>query len=78
MQWVGRSPAYSTWEPLKEFKSTYPSFQLEDELFGKEDGSVADAFIGKQYTRKKGQRPLVVKAYQISSLLGVVSILLVS
>ncbi|CAD6253522.1 unnamed protein product [Miscanthus lutarioriparius] len=46
-------PAHSTWELLEDFKATYPKFQLEDELFRKEDGSVVDTFIGKQSGRKK-------------------------
>lgn len=51
--WLGQSAADSTWEPLEEFKSTYPDFQLEDELFQKEGGSVVDSFIGKVYNRRK-------------------------
>jgi len=35
VQWDGRSPAEATWEPLPEFKGKYPSFKLEDELFGR-------------------------------------------
>jgi len=57
VQWLGRSPADSTWELLEDFKATYPKFQLEDELFRKEGGSVVDAFIGKQYSRKKKKAP---------------------
>ena len=29
----------------------YPTFQLEDELFWKEDGSVVDTFVGHTYER---------------------------
>jgi len=53
VQWEGRSPAEATWEPLLEFKEKYPSFKLEDELFGQEGGSVVDTFFGKKYQRKK-------------------------
>jgi len=56
VQWLGRSPAHSTWELLEDFKATYPKFQLL-ELFRKEGGSVVDAFIGKQYSRKKKKAP---------------------
>jgi len=38
---------------LLEFKEKYPSFKLEDELFGQEGGSVVDTFFGKKYQRKK-------------------------
>jgi len=34
VQWEGRSPAEATWEPLTDFKESYPTFKLEDELFG--------------------------------------------
>ena len=34
VQWEGRSPAEATWEPLTDFKERYPTFKLEDELFG--------------------------------------------
>ena len=57
VQWLSQSPAASTWELLNDFKATYPKFQLEDELFRKEGGSVVDAFIGKQYSRKKKKAP---------------------
>ena len=53
VRWVGRDSSDSTWEPLDEFKATYPEFQLEDELFRKEGGNVVDAFVGIQYRRKK-------------------------
>jgi len=33
VQWVGRAPSDATWENLLEFKSAYPSVQLEDALF---------------------------------------------
>ena len=33
VQWIGRAPSDATWENLLEFKSAYPSVQLEDALF---------------------------------------------
>ena len=33
VQWVRRAPSDATWENLLEFKSAYPSVQLEDALF---------------------------------------------
>ena len=45
--------ADTTWEPLESFKERYPSFQLEDELFRKEGGSVVDSFVGRTYERRK-------------------------
>ena len=53
VQWEGRSPAEATWEPLADFKESYPTFKLEEELFGLEGGSVVDTFFGKKYQRKK-------------------------
>jgi len=38
VQWEGRGPAEATWESLQEFKEKYPSFKLEDELFGRGGG----------------------------------------
>lgn len=33
VQWIGLDASTASWEPLEEFKRSYPSFQLEDELF---------------------------------------------
>jgi hypothetical protein len=33
VQWVGRSAADATWLSIADFKTDYPAFQLEDELF---------------------------------------------
>jgi hypothetical protein len=43
VQWDG---ADATWTPLEDFKTAYPSFQLEDELF-QGGGSVVDSFYLK-------------------------------
>jgi hypothetical protein len=55
--WEARSAADATWEPLEQFKETHPDFQLEDELFAGEGGSVMDAFYGRQYMRRCKQAP---------------------
>jgi hypothetical protein len=57
VRWVGRPAAEATWEALDSFKEAHPKFQLEDELFLQEEGSVVDAFIGKSYTRRKKSKP---------------------
>ena len=51
--WVGRAPSDATWENLLEFKATYPSVQLADELFVGEGENVIDSFVGRKYYRKK-------------------------
>jgi len=55
VQWVGRAPSDATWENLLEFKSAYPSVQLEDALFVGEGGNVIDSFVGRKYYRRKKQ-----------------------
>jgi hypothetical protein len=53
VQWEGGTAADATWEPLPEFKERYPTFKLEDELFGPGGGgSVVDSFFGKQFARR--------------------------
>ena len=56
VQWVGRPAADATWEPLLEFVELYPQWQLEDELFLGEGGSVVDAFVGNHYRRRNKQQ----------------------
>ena len=53
VQWTGLSPAEASWEQLEEFKKSYPSFQLEDELFLGEGGNVVDSFVGRTYQRRR-------------------------
>jgi hypothetical protein len=53
VQWEGRSAADATWEKIDEFKEAHPEFQLEDELFSGEGGSVVDTFVGRVYSRRK-------------------------
>lgn len=52
-QWMGCAAADVTWEKLTFFKDRYPIFQLEDELFHNEGGSVVDAFVGQTYQRRR-------------------------
>ncbi|XP_066344467.1 uncharacterized protein [Miscanthus floridulus] len=47
VHWEGRTAADSTWEDIDDFKERYPAFQLADELFVGEEGSVIDAFTDK-------------------------------
>jgi hypothetical protein len=51
VHWEGRPAADSTWEDIDDFKERYPAFQLTDEQFVGE-GSVIDAFVGRQYRRR--------------------------
>jgi hypothetical protein len=37
---------------LEQFKEDYPEFQLEDEPFRPEGGSVIDMFFDKKYVRR--------------------------
>jgi len=53
VHWVGRPAADATWELLEDFVKTYLQWQLEDELFLGEEGSVVDAFVGIKYRRRK-------------------------
>jgi hypothetical protein len=57
VQWVGCSAADATWEKIDEFKEAHPEFQLEDELFSGEGGSVVDTFVGCVYRRRKKKTP---------------------
>ena len=55
VHWDGRAPADATWEAVEDFKDRYPEFQLADELFVWEEGSVVDSFVGRQYRRRPKQ-----------------------
>ena len=52
IHWEGRTAVDSTWEDIDDFKERYPAFQLADELFVGEEGSVIDVFVGCQYRRR--------------------------
>ncbi|WVZ92138.1 hypothetical protein U9M48_038225 [Paspalum notatum var. saurae] len=55
VHWEGRTFADATWEDLDYFKTAYPEFQLEDDLFLGEGRSVTDAFVGKVYQHQRGK-----------------------
>jgi len=57
VHWAGCTPADATWETVEDFKDRYPVFQLTDELFVGEEGSVVDSFVGRQYRRRPKQVP---------------------
>jgi len=40
VQWSGLPPSEATWEPILDFKTSYPEFQLEDKLFPEEGRDV--------------------------------------
>jgi hypothetical protein len=51
VQWEGQMAADASWSPLADFKQTFPTFQLEDELFqgrGKCCGLLLQAHIWAQ------------------------------
>jgi hypothetical protein len=53
VKWQDRAAGEASWEPLHQFKEAHPEFQLADELFRVEGGSVVDSFFGQKYMRKK-------------------------
>uniref|UniRef100_A0A0A9DJQ9 Chromo domain-containing protein n=1 Tax=Arundo donax TaxID=35708 RepID=A0A0A9DJQ9_ARUDO len=54
VQWAGLDTDNATWEPVEQFRQSYPDYQLEDELF-LEDGR--DVMTGMTYQRRfKRQR----------------------
>jgi hypothetical protein len=50
VKWQGLSEDDATWEPLQDFKTLYPDFQLEDELFAE---AGRDVMTGLQYSRRR-------------------------
>jgi hypothetical protein len=50
VQWRGLPATEATWEDAVEFRASYPSFQLEDELFSKEG---RDVMVGRTYQRRR-------------------------
>ena len=53
IQWAGKPAADATWEDEDEFRRTYLTFQLEDELNPKEG---RDVMVGIVYERRRGQK----------------------
>jgi hypothetical protein len=43
---------------MDEFKAAHPDFQLEDELFAAEGGSVINAFYGRKFGRDTKRAPV--------------------
>jgi len=52
VQWSGQPAVDATWEPLEQFKESFPDFQLEDKLFSYGEGSVVDRVFGAKYQRR--------------------------
>ena len=50
IQWHGFSEEDATWESVDKFRTLYPDFQLEDELFAE---AGRDVMTGIQYTRRR-------------------------
>jgi hypothetical protein len=55
IKWTGLDDSEATWEPVEDFKSRFPDFQLEDELF---DGEGRDVMVGNVYRRRGGWKAL--------------------
>ena len=53
VHWAGMDAAEATWEPVDEFKTLFPDFQLEDELFVEGGRHV---MVGNVYQRRKARR----------------------
>ena len=54
--WSGFPASEATWEPVPEFRATYPDFQLEDELFPKEGRDVMTGQVYERRRREHGRR----------------------
>jgi hypothetical protein len=56
IKWKGLDASEATWEPVDDFKTRFPEFQLEDELFV---GEGRDVMVGKvyQHREKTGVQP---------------------
>jgi hypothetical protein len=50
IKWTGLDESEATWEPVDDFKTRFPEFQLEDELFV---GEGRDVMVGKVYQRRE-------------------------
>jgi hypothetical protein len=64
VQWEGLPPSAASWEDLDKFKTHYPQFQLEDELFAQGRGGVmlcgARSMAGARGTNQASQRLRVI------------------
>ncbi|KAJ4788910.1 polyprotein [Rhynchospora pubera] len=52
VHWQNTQPEDATWISLDDFRTSYPTFQLEDKLLFNEGGNDIDAFIGQKYKRR--------------------------
>jgi hypothetical protein len=50
VRWEAQPPSECTWEDVEEFRTRYPVFELEDELFPKEG---RDVMAGRVYTSRR-------------------------
>ena len=50
VKWQGLPEEDATWEPLQAFRTEFPAFQLEDELFQQ---AGRDVMTGLQYNRRQ-------------------------
>jgi viroplasmin and RNaseH domain-containing protein len=50
IQWADMADSEATWELVDDFKSRFPNFQLEDELFF--EGGGRDVMVGNVYQRR--------------------------
>lgn len=57
VQWGGTANEDATWEPVQQFRDSYPSYQLEDELFEEGRGAMTGKTSGR---RKRGERDALV------------------
>ncbi|GJX62635.1 ty3-gypsy retrotransposon protein [Tanacetum coccineum] len=62
VQWSGSSPEEATWEWLSEFKTTYPSYHLEDKVIFEGEGNVMSGLKPNEEPRSK---PIWNKYYVI-------------
>ncbi|XP_068644698.1 uncharacterized protein [Aristolochia californica] len=53
VQWANANPSDTTWEPLSAFRLLYPSFELEDKLFLREEGDVMDTIASGVTSRHR-------------------------
>ena len=66
---LGRTAVDASWISLEEFKKEYPVFQLEDELFQGEGGSVVDSFFYRNtYGRRHKKGTSTNKATELEEL----------
>jgi hypothetical protein len=66
VKWQRRAPSEASWVPLSQFKEDHQEFQLEDELFRQEGGSVVDSF-GQKYSRRKKKAPMATGSPLVAS-----------